>query len=328
MRILLCTRNNYIKNIAGDSVQLLKTAGYLRNRGLDVEINSGNITDYSKYDIIHLFNLTRISETYHYFKLAKQSKKLTVITPVYWDLRKYCKYTGSAEEIRLWETYKKFRREILYGCDMIYPSSNSEAELIKREYGETLPCTTVYNGIDKNDFSAEETEIKNRGKEDYIVCAARVCPRKNQLVLAQAAYDLNLKLILAGEANNKEYLNRCLRHKNVEYRGFLQFRELISLYRGAKLHVLCSFVETPGLASLEAGACGLNIVSTSEGSAEEFFEDMALYCNPYDERDIYNKVKAGLSFNEQPRLQTHIFNKFELSGCLNTLCLSYLSLVK
>ena len=306
----------------------MKTAEYLQRRGFLVDINNGNSKDYSEYDIIHLFNLTRISETYEYFQLAKQKNKPVVLTPIYWDLGRYYKYTGSAEEIGLWKEYKQFRSEILEGCDRIYPSSIIEMELIKREYGATLPLKVVYNGIDTNELLPQETGLTDTEHEEYILCVARVCPRKNQLALAKATHELNIKLILAGEANNKDYLEQCLKYKNVVYKGFLRPCELIPLYRNAKLHVLCSFVETPGLSSLEAGACGCNILTTAEGSTKEYFEDMALYCDPYDESDIYLKIKEELSFNQQPRLQSHILQKFSLDTCLNTLYLSYLDLIK
>lgn len=62
MKVLFCIRNDYLKNFAGDSMQLLKTAEYLRNMKVNIDINNGNITNYSNYDLIHLFNLTRMEK--------------------------------------------------------------------------------------------------------------------------------------------------------------------------------------------------------------------------------------------------------------------------
>jgi glycosyltransferase involved in cell wall biosynthesis len=146
------------------------------------------------------------------------------------------------------------------------------------------------------------------------------------LALSKAANRLGLRLILAGEARNKDYLEKCMVYKNVDYRGFLSSAELAQLYAGARLHALCSFVETPGLASLEAGAWGCNIFSTKEGSTAEYFEDMAAYCDPYDETNITKAIEAGLSQNGQPRLQEHILQNFSIEDCLGTLYESYLQL--
>jgi hypothetical protein len=91
MRVLFCIRKDYLKNFAGDIAQLNTMASFLKRKGISVNINCGLVTDYSSYDLIHLFNLTRISETYEYYKIACEYKKPIVLTPVFWDLTKYYK---------------------------------------------------------------------------------------------------------------------------------------------------------------------------------------------------------------------------------------------
>lgn len=327
MNILYCIRKDYLIKIAGDSIQLLRTVNYIRDMGIKVDIDNGKIDDYSKYDIIHLFNLTRISETYRFFKKAQEYRKNIVISPIYWNLEKYYRSISNDYNLLIWKRYRKFRSEILNGCKMIYPTSNIGMRLIKKEYGKTLPCTVIYNGVDIKELNKYKNKRNRDDKKTYILCVARICPRKNQFILSQICYQLGLRLLLAGEASNKEYLNKCLRYNNVEYIGFLNFEKLVKLYKNAKLHVLCSFVETPGLSSLEAGVCGCNIVSTAEGSAYEYFKDLAIYCNPYDNSNIYNAVKKGIELNNQPDLKNHILNNFTLEKCLKKLYKSYLEIL-
>jgi glycosyltransferase involved in cell wall biosynthesis len=322
VKTLLCIRSDYKSNPAGDTTLLKQTSDYLQERGMEVTVNCGQIQDYSDYDIVHLFNLTRISETYEFFWRARQQKKPLVITPIYWDLSEFYRGSKNADALRRWEAYAPFRQEILDGCAAIYPSSNLEKERIGGEYGASLPQVVVYSGIDSRRFP-DSVPMET---EDYILCAARVCPRKNQLALVKAAHRLGVRLILAGKANNRDYLDRCLAFQNVQYEGFLPFQKLLPLYLNARLHVLCGFVETPGLANLEAAACGCKILSTAEGSAAEYFEDMALYCNPYDEQDLYEKVEAGLTRKRQPHLRAHVLKNFSLNHCMEPLYLSYCSL--
>lgn len=326
MKILLCIRSDYLSNPAGDTTLVLQTAKYLKRKGAEITVNCGQLRDYSAYDIIHLFNLTRICETYEFFLRAKRQKKPVVITPIYWDLSKFYRRSKNKDALHQWEDYAPFRREILNGCDAIYPSSNMERELIGQEYGISLPQIVVYSGIDLRGLPDRTPMGVKCGK--YILCAARVCPRKNQLAIARATYRLGVKLVLVGQANNLDYLNRCLSYKNVLYKGYLSFQQLFPLYRGAQLHALCGFVETPGLANLEAAACGCNILSTAEGSAVEYFEDMALYCNPYDEMDILEKVKLGLTQERQSCLKEHILDNFSLNRCMEPLYLSYCTCTK
>lgn len=326
MKILLCIRQDFLSNPAGDTSLVIQTAGYLRRRGIEVEINCGRVRNISGYDAVHLFNLTRITETYEYFRKARQERIPTVLTPIYWDLSKWYRFIGDERALREWEFCASFRQEILSGCNAVYPSSDLERELIGREYGTSLPQTVVYCGIDPKKLlggTPPETE-----RRDYILCVARICPRKNQLALAWAANQLGVPLLLAGKANQSDYLDRCLAFRNVQYLGLLPFWKLLPLYRNARLHVLCGFVETPGLANLEAAACGCNILSTMEGSAAEYFDDMALYCDPYNEGDILEKLKMGLTRNRQPCLSKYVLENFSLDQCLEPLECSYRTLAR
>jgi len=304
-------------------MQLLTTVDYMREKGVEAVINDGSITDYENYDIIHLFNLTRISETYMSFVKAKKSHRPIVITPIYWDLAKFYDSTGSVSRQMLWAKYKEFRNEILNGCSMVYPASVNEMMLIKSEYGN-VPCNVVYNCLsDKIPIDKKPS----KDKKPYILCVGRICPRKNQLTLAKVCNELGKKLVLIGDASNHDYLNKCLEYSNVEHKSYMAPNKLYKYYSQASLHVLCSFVETPGLSSLEAAACGCNIVSTSEGCAKEYFEKMANYCDPYNEKSIKEAIISGLSQDFQPKLQKHILKHFNRNACLKTLYDSYKKLV-
>ena len=75
MKVLMCIRSDYFRNFGGDSRQMLKSVEYLRKLGVEAHINAGDITDFSSYDIVHLFNLASMGETYKYYKIAKSYKK-------------------------------------------------------------------------------------------------------------------------------------------------------------------------------------------------------------------------------------------------------------
>ncbi len=316
--------------MAGDSVQLLKTAEYLKEKGLFVTINDGTILDYTEYDIIHLFNLTRLSETYKYFKIAQKFNKLIVLTPIYWDISKFYKYVNDIQNIKQWEYEKQFRQEIIKGCTLIYPSSMLEMEALELDNENNFPYEIIYSGVSENNITASESlemSQKINSVKPYILCAARVCPRKNQLLLCQMANELDINVILAGTTNSKQYLKNCLTLPNVHYWGFANYNQLRYLYQNAELHILCSFVETPGLSSLEAGYFGTKIISTLEGSAVEYFKNMAVYCNPYDRYDIKNSISTSLTQKNNPGLKKHIEANFLWENCLSKLYKSYFNLL-
>jgi glycosyltransferase involved in cell wall biosynthesis len=85
---------------------------------------------------------------------------------------------------------------------------------------------------------------------------------------------------------------------------------LAGVYQAAKVHVLPSWFETTGLSSLEAGAMGCNLVVTRKGDTEEYFADMAYYCEPDDVDSIQQAVLQAHAEPVNPRLRNHIFSHY------------------
>lgn len=96
-----------------------------------------------------------------------------------------------------------------------------------------------------------------------------------------------------------DYADRCYelgrQRGRVHFLGWLPEVELPLLYAGAAAHILASWVELPGLSSLEAGASGTRIVSTKISPLPELLGDQAWYCDPYDRASIRAAVQAALS---------------------------------
>lgn len=327
MKILFCIRSDYYRNLAGDSIQVLKTAEYLKKMGVTVDINNGHITDYSSYDLIHLFNLTTIGETYKYYRIARSYKKDIVLSPMYWNLKKYYRYINDLESVKLWDRCRIYRKEILKGCKMVYPSSKLEEELIQNEFGKWVPCSIVYTGIEVENDDVPLYNFKERyNLNTYILCVGKIEKRKNQLMLAEVCNKLGINLVLIGNVCDKKYFAECMKFKNVIYLGYMDGYNLYNAYRFAKFHILPSFVETPGLSSLEAAASGCNIISTSEGCAREYFKDMATYCDPYSRDSIYESVKIGLTLKKDKKLKDYVLENYNWEKCVRDLYDSYLKI--
>ncbi|NMA69081.1 MAG: glycosyltransferase family 1 protein, partial [Desulfitobacterium sp.] len=89
MKILFQTRQDYRKNPAGDTIQLLATAQGLKNLGVEVHLSLNSKLDISEYDLIHIFNATRVADASMYLENAKKQKKPVVVSPVYWNMQSY-----------------------------------------------------------------------------------------------------------------------------------------------------------------------------------------------------------------------------------------------
>lgn len=324
MKVLLCVRGDYLKSFAGDSKIVLMTAKYLKKLGATVDINDGYVADYSSYDIVHLFNLTRMGETYKYYRQAHRQKKNVVITPVYWNLNKYYEFNNDVEKIKLWQRSNLYREEILRGCKIIFPGSNLEKDKLVNDFKLDLNYKIIYHGVE---VEHEETPLYNlKGRYNlntYVLCVARITPEKNQLMLADACSRLGVNLVLIGNINDKDYFEKCMRYKNVSHLGFIDSYHIYNAYRFSKLHVLPSFTEIPGLSSLEAAASGCNIISTSEGSAVEYFKDKALYLNPYSDESIISAVEEGLRLKKSDELKRFVLDDYTWEECVKKLYNSY-----
>jgi glycosyltransferase involved in cell wall biosynthesis len=304
---------------------LLKTKEYLEKLGVKIEI-SVVPTSVKDFDIVHLFNTTRVKETYLYFINAKMQQKPVAVSTIYWDFSEYCTVKNSPANLyKNWMDSQAMRRSVFLGADMLLPNSRMEADMIRRLHGATAPFHIVPNGVDSifargnpNDF------YKQHGLKDFILCVGRINHRKNQLSLARALKGCGLPLILAGPTNDAKYLRQCRR----EYPGLivlqhLEHHHLPGLYAAARVHALPSWFETPGLASLEAGLSGCSIVSTDRGSAMEYFSNMAHYCSPDSPESIRSAVLKAWSTAGQPRsaLKKHISENFLWeNAALETLC--------
>jgi glycosyltransferase involved in cell wall biosynthesis len=328
MKALLCIRGDYIRNYSGDSAQFIKTVEFLKKLGVDVEVNSGKITDFSSYDIVHLFNLTRMWETYDYYKRAKFYKKVIVMSPVYWELKMYYKYMNNYERIRIWESSKVYREKMLKGCSMIYVSSITERDNLIKEYGEYFKYSLILSGVEGVNEEIPLYNFKERyNLDNYIICSERICEKSNQLVLCKVCSELGITLVLTGFIAEKEYHKKCMEFKNVVYIPFDDRYNLFNAYKFAKLYVCTNFMDVNCINTLEAAVAGCNIVCTKEGSAREYFGDKALYCSPYDESSIRSAIEVGLKKPKDGILKEYVKERYNWSKEVEKLFKSYNSLI-
>ena len=175
---------------------------------------------------------------------------------------------------------------------------------------------SIPNAIDKSVFTDSDTEKPNKYSEfkDCILCAARIEGRKSTLNLVKAVKGTNYKLVLVGKEsqNQKKYVEQVHEEAgdNVTFLGAISHDDLRDLYKVAKVHVLASWMETPGLSSLEAAAMGCNIVVTKKGDTYDYFEDYAFYCEPDDVDSIKRAIDKAYNSTFNPKLKEKILTDY------------------
>lgn len=162
----------------------------------------------------------------------------------------------------------------------------------------------VYNGF--NDFSKENIvlenvrdEIREYTKQPYILNVSTISPRKNMDGLIKAFDAIKNKveynLIIAGgngwlyESIYKLADELKLRNR-VIFTGKINDDELKCLYKNASVFVYPSYYEGFGLPPLEAMSYGIPTIVSNMTSIPEVVGDAGLYVDPYNPKDISDKI--------------------------------------
>ncbi|QEK12096.1 glycosyltransferase family 4 protein [Crassaminicella thermophila] len=300
MNVLFQIRKDYLSNIAGDSIIMQNLKKNLINFGIRIDVCTDTKINLNKYEIVHIFNTIRVQESYQFMKHAKNNNKKIVLTPIYWDLRNYFKDTKQQKKLESWYRSEKKRKFLFDNCDIYLPHCYSEAALIIKNYNTSSKYKCIPYGVDENFSNGSKRYLINTyGIDDYILCVGRINYQKNQLGLIKAISKEKIPIVLVGSVNDKDYLKQCMkvRSENIYLLENIKTSELNSIYKSARVHVLPSWLEYPGLANLEAGMAGCNVVTTEIGSTKEVFGEFVRYCNPYDNESIYKEVME--SFEEK-----------------------------
>jgi len=211
----------------------------------------------------------------------------------------------------------KHRRQILEWASCLTPSSEIEMRHIEQKFGGTYRYIVVPHGVEPWFATASPDDfIKMHNMQDFVLCVSvSMNYRKNQLSLIKALKGTGIPLVLIGGVFSKaehDYFKKCKKEAdtNVYFLPLMPQKKLASAYKAARVFALPSLYETPGLVYLEAAVAGCNIVATEIGSAQEYFGDLAWYCDPYDVESIRRAVLDAYHAPRTGKVQQHVLQNF------------------
>lgn len=194
----------------------------------------------------------------------------------------------------------QFCRDVLRRVDLILPNSWMELAAIFTHLGDFTSYAVVRNAVEARDFDgADPSDLpQDLRAGHYAIMSARFDTRKQQDFAMLAVKDLDIPMVFVGEATDREIFERMRalatnRRAPVFYYPFLPHSRLRHLYAGARVHVLASLFESPGLASMEAALLDCAIVTGNLAFESEYFRDGAYYCDPCDAFSIRRAVAAA-----------------------------------
>ena len=213
----------------GDKVQIEQTANELRKLGVEIDISTSLSTDYSPYDLIHIFQLDWVPEPYLYAKKAQKLNKPIVLSPIHhsvkevakfdelyaFGFRRLAKYLLNNQFLR--DTLKNIYRSI-FNFKKIYPTAVSlllgfktiqrktlelsnkvlvqtklEATDLMETYEVKIDWVKVPNGVGEV-YITTTNYVNPLEFNDYILCVGRIEARKNQISVIHAVHKLRQRL--------------------------------------------------------------------------------------------------------------------------------------
>jgi glycosyltransferase involved in cell wall biosynthesis len=250
------------------------------------------------------------TQTFEAWKYSSFFEKIVSKTRTYYSNLKIYNYPTFEELYPI--------KDFLELGDVVMPTSRMEATFLSNKFRiNPRKFFPVPVGVDKDPSKATpEFFVQKYGFKDFVLFVGRIEERKNVLTLLKAWRDVEIPLIIIGHYNYREraYFEECKkvaeRNSNTHFLGHVSSQELFSAYAAAKVFVLPSWCELPGIASLEAGLAGCNLVLTKGGSTTEYFKNYASYANPASTEDIKEKILEAYEKPRDNKLKDHILNSY------------------
>ena len=331
MKILFCVRHNFYSSPGGVQVQILKTKEHIENLGISCDLTTTpHGINFNKYDILHLTDLTWVYDNLEYLRQIERQefKGKKVLSTIYWPFEDYAlngapliqrmiykvfgingfefakslaKYIAKGDKIYLHglrQSYIKSQKQLLRHVDWLLPNAQLEFNALEKRLTPSFKSYSVINNaIDIDIFDEIISNEKISKDNNLITFVGRIDARKNQIMFLKAMMGTTYQIRFIGNPgpNSKSYLRELQRlarkRGNVEIISHIPQERVFKHMLEAKVNVLTSWIETPGLVSIEAAYAGCNIVVSRRGSVSEYFQNYAYYCEPDDLQEIRRQTQ-------------------------------------
>lgn len=264
---------------------------------------------FPKNSILHLFGSGKwFHNLLGQAKQKSEIRKLIISPTFYYDNAWKLKVGNFLSRLTPFEDQFSYKRYIFGAADTLVVNSHAEGLQIASVFGEKLKnkMLVIPNTIDDNYTIINDEESflsKYQLSPGYVLSVGFWDERKNSLRMVQSFLQsfrhINRKLVLIGggrfvNKRNGELMNKLLAENasSIVHIPFISNGSdiLKSAYKNCAFHLLPSFVETPGIANIEALSFGKAIVVGECSPVREYFEQFAIYCKPTSTESISKAI--------------------------------------
>ena len=350
-RALLVTHGTEDWAKGGPTTRVRNIVAQLQARCVAVETASGPTRIASgRYDVVHVFNSWPPDSAIGALAAARRSGARVVFSPIALDLadwplfrpfmerlfdarpgpdklirtlativaatprRRYAGEDASQPVEGLPGLFEKLRLACEL-ADQLVLLSDYERSYLSALGARVDHAVTIHNGVDVETMRSGDPELFRArfGLRRYVLAVGRLEYRKNQALVALAARNLEVPLVLVGAPGDPGYAAHVKRlgGSNVHFIERIEDRALLaSAYAGAEALVFPSWTEGAPLAAMEAGAAGTPLVLGNLSSERELFGDDARYVHPADVAAIAGILQDLIRHPEPEELRRERSRRF------------------
>jgi len=297
---------------------------YVSRLKSELDIDFVSPQAFSDFDLLHVVGVS--VETARPGVYAKRKGKRLVVSPIMYRSENLLLLKCAEAVCRRLPVLNWFglNRQALDAADAILPNSQAEADQLRFLF--RLPArkiTVIRNGVDPRLFDGVDRDLfpQTYGASDFVLSCAMIDPRKNTLALVRGFLESGIDgpLVVIGGARpfDVKYAEQVI-HLMEENRdrvirvGALPPGSplLLSAYLNARVFALPSFLETPGLSTLEAGLAGCQLVLGECPPVREYLGDRAHYCDPRSTSSIADALKKACRSGPADRVSSFIRERY------------------
>lgn len=280
-----------------------------------------------RYDVAHVFAIRKTL----YSKVIRRalSELPSLLSTVYWNnaFREYISVKNGTTKRFILRSFEYLLRRAIgwkikhYApwCLGILPNSWAEGDVFQkvhrlRKHAISVP---VPNAIQIPENLAELGRPDCVPEGDYIVCPGIFAPRKNQINLIRAMKGSGIPIVFLGQRFDMVpgCYDQCRKEadENMHFLGHIPSSDTRywAILKHARVSVLTSDCETPGIAMLESAAAGARPVVPIHGGTQEYFGIMAEYLYPASLTSIRKAVLSAWERNRLADDESAQFCKFD-----------------